>query len=660
MFHKILIANRGEIACRVIATAKKMGIQTVAVYSTEDANSLHVSMADSAFCVGGPKASESYLNIDAIIKVAKECNVEGIHPGYGFLSESSAFAKKCAQNNITFIGPSVLAMEAMASKQLAKQMLEKTNVPLTPGYHGGDQSDDRLLQEAKKIGFPVLLKAANGGGGKGMRAVENIKKFNDELASARREAMASFADDTMLIEKLIIEPRHIEVQILADNFGTTLHLFERDCSIQRRHQKIIEEAPASNLDAKLKENLAAAAIEVAKTIDYRGAGTIEFLVDSAKNFYFMEMNTRLQVEHPVTEMITGLDLVEQQLRIGANEKLRIKQQDIKSFGHAIECRIYAEDPGNNFMPSIGKITYLHQPKQKNLRIDTGITQNSVVSRYYDPMLAKIIAWGETREQALCRLSYALNNYKLSGIKNNVSFLQAVLKNQSFVENKITTNFLNQEQIVIPKPDLHAGAYYAASLDYLIMKKINLDPLNQETFAFQMHLNSHWNRNYLINGIQLNTKITPKSLYELEIEVTDPNGDNLSQIKATIQIDDSTNTLIFNNGLEVKSVSFQKNHTNTVFYTDNGSVEVEPFYWQAIKDGPTNLDNQLTAPMPGTIVAILKKAKDSIKIGDPLIVMEAMKMEHTIIAPSDGVISSVFYDIGSQVPEGATLVAMEKE
>src|SRR3990167_3484830 len=392
MLQKILIANRGEIACRIIKTAKKMGIKTVAVYSKADVNSLHVSQADQAFCIGESEAIKSYLDINKIVNIAKIAGADAVHPGYGFLSESAAFAEELKNNNIIFIGPSVDAMQAMASKQTAKQILEKTNVPLTPGFHGKEQSDDVLLKEAQKIGFPILIKAASGGGGKGMRSVTKLDDFAIALAGARREAKASFDDDTMLIEKLIAEPKHIEMQIIADNFGNVLHLFERDCSIQRRHQKIIEEAPAFGLPEKLKHNLAKAAVEVAKTINYRGAGTIEFLVDKQHNFYFMEMNTRLQVEHPVTEMITGLDLVELQILVASGEKLPLSQDQITEQGHAIECRLYAEDPTNNFMPSIGKISYLQSSdREEGIRIDTGIISGSEVSRYYDPMLAKIIA-----------------------------------------------------------------------------------------------------------------------------------------------------------------------------------------------------------------------------------------------------------------------------
>ncbi|SPX62117.1 acyl CoA carboxylase subunit alpha [Legionella feeleii] len=421
MFNKILIANRGEIACRVIKTARQMGIHTVAIYSTADKDSQHVSQADSAFCVGDATAKNSYLNIEAIIAAAKTSGAQAIHPGYGFLSENPLFAQACADAGIVFVGPSIAAMEAMASKQVAKQLLEKTGVPLTPGYHGSDQSDERLLQEARQIGFPVLLKAASGGGGKGMRAVYKEAEFSQALAGARREAMASFRDDTMLIEKLISNPRHVEVQIMADNYDQIVHLFERDCSIQRRHQKIIEEAPAPNLTATMRQGLAEAACEVARSIAYRGAGTVEFLVDGDNHFYFMEMNTRLQVEHPVTEMITGFDLVAWQLKIAANEPLPCPQETIAAHGHALECRIYAEDPQQGFLPSIGQLRFLHEPTGPGIRIDSGVSLHSHITMHYDPMIAKLITWGETREQALQRMRYALANYAVGGVKLTLLF-----------------------------------------------------------------------------------------------------------------------------------------------------------------------------------------------------------------------------------------------
>ena len=663
MFHKILIANRGEIACRVIKSAKEMGIQTVAIYSTVDANSLHVAMADEAYCVGTEKAADSYLQIENIIKVAKETQAQAIHPGYGFLSESPAFAKRCSEENIVFIGPSISAMQAMASKQLAKQLLEKTKVPLTPGYHGKDQAEAKLLSEAEKIGFPILLKAADGGGGKGMRIVNNADEFSSSLASAKRESMASFGSDTMLIEKLITAPRHIEVQILADNHGKVLHLFERDCSIQRRHQKIIEEAPASAIDEKFREKITSAAVEVAKAIEYQGAGTVEFLSDG-KDFYFMEMNTRLQVEHPVTEMITGLDLVAWQIRIAADQHLSVEQSDIKINGHAIECRIYAEDPENNFMPSIGKIRFLQQQISLHTRIDTGINSESEVSRYYDPMLAKVIAWGQDREQARARLASTLENYHLVGVKNNVNFLQSIIQHQAFINNKISTNFLNEEHVEFPKPNIIQASFLAACLDYIECQAA-FTPIINDAFAFQMHLDSHWLRKYLINEQRVQVKLTPISRGSVTLEIIETQEDNLevsnypTTVTVNTRIDQAAQQLIFNDQMSVQKFQFIRLNDKALIFTKQGNLEIQQDFSQGAIDNNTHADSQLTAPMPGTIVAILKKANDQIESGEPLIVMEAMKMEHTITAPRSGTISSIFYDIGSQVQEGATLVAMEE-
>ncbi|OGV35604.1 MAG: 3-methylcrotonyl-CoA carboxylase [Legionellales bacterium RIFCSPHIGHO2_12_FULL_35_11] len=656
MLQKILIANRGEIACRIIKTAKKMGIKTVAVYSKADVNSLHVSQADQAFCIGESEAIKSYLDINKIVNIAKIAGADAVHPGYGFLSESAAFAEELKNNNIIFIGPSVDAMQAMASKQTAKQILEKTNVPLTPGFHGKEQSDDVLLKEAQKIGFPILIKAASGGGGKGMRSVTKLDDFAIALAGARREAKASFDDDTMLIEKLIAEPKHIEMQIIADNFGNVLHLFERDCSIQRRHQKIIEEAPAFGLPEKLKHNLAKAAVEVAKTINYRGAGTIEFLVDKQHNFYFMEMNTRLQVEHPVTEMITGLDLVELQILVASGEKLPLSQDQITEQGHAIECRLYAEDPTNNFMPSIGKISYLQSSdREEGIRIDTGIISGSEVSRYYDPMLAKIIAHGQTREQARLRLLKFLENYRIAGVKNNLAFLHSILTNASYVENKITTHFLSDEQISPDDPNLVNIAFFAAAIDF-IYQYYNRDPVTQSANSFQLHINSHWIRKYLITGHEFIVAISPLSNNQLEIKLQNSGSDE--KIIANFYVNTQLEQLIVKTETCTQTIFFHKNTTATTIFNKLTAVEVLPCIHQSNLSN-NNANNQLTAPMPGTVVAILKKSKDEIKIGEPLIVLEAMKMEYTITAPSDGVISSIFCDIGSQVTEGATLVALEK-
>ncbi|MCP0914208.1 MULTISPECIES: acetyl/propionyl/methylcrotonyl-CoA carboxylase subunit alpha [Legionella] len=651
MFKKILIANRGEIACRIIKTARNMGIETVAVYSTADKNSLHVTLADEAFCIGEPAAIASYLNIEAIIAVATQAKVEAIHPGYGFLSENSDFVRACNKAGIIFIGPGEQAMEAMGSKQLAKQMLENTAVPLTPGYHGTRQDDEYLLAEAKRLGFPVLLKAAAGGGGKGMRAVFDETNFFDALAGARREATAGFADDTMLIEKLIRNPRHVEIQIMADNHGNIVHLFERDCSMQRRHQKIIEEAPAPNLSEALRQGLANAAITVARTIDYRGAGTVEFLVENNECFYFMEMNTRLQVEHPVTELITGLDLVEWQLRIAANEPLPCRQEEINLQGHAIECRIYAEDPAHGFLPSIGQIRLLKEPSSPGIRIDSGVIAGSMITRYYDPMIAKLIACGDNRHEALQRLQQALQHYHIGGVKTNIAFLQAITKHRQFTEAMLSTDFLERETIELPLGDNRLAIYLAASVDYLRIVPTDKTGLQADTFAWQMHLPSEWRWRYRIQDELYEVTISPKSLEQFVLKL---NNKTTRELQASW----CNGQLRLSDGKETWMVWLEELAPQMIFYLETGPITVDRFNWDTASADTSHSKAQLTAPMPGTIVAILKNKGDKIKAGERLIVLEAMKMEHTIQAPADGRVVEIFYDIGAQVNEGAELVAME--
>jgi len=649
MFNKILIANRGEIACRIIKTARTMGIHTVAIYSSVDKNNLHVQMADSAFYVGEAAAKDSYLNIDNIIAVAKQSGAQAIHPGYGFLSENPKFAKACEQAGIVFIGPSIAAMEAMASKQLAKQMLEQTEVPLTPGYHGTEQLESKLLTEAKRIGFPVLLKAANGGGGKGMRAVHSEEEFSGALAGAKRESMASFADDTMIIEKLVLNPRHVELQIMADNHGNVVHIFERDCSIQRRHQKIIEEAPAPDLSPTLRQNLATAACAVARSIKYRGAGTVEFLVEGTEKFYFMEMNTRLQVEHPVTEMITGLDLVAWQLKIAANEHLPLMQEQIHAKGHAIECRIYAEDPYNNFIPSIGQIEFLKEPTGNGLRIDTGIEAGSQITMYYDPMIAKLIAWGQDRGAALQRLEAALDHYFIGGVKTNIPFLQAICRNTHFQHAKLSTDFLTRETIDLRTPDKDLALMMTVAFDYLALVDSLDDPLLQDAFGWQMQKVNYWIWRYQDGDRIIDVEVIPLDKQQFNL--------TLHNDKQTISARLTGDELTIQTATASHKATVENKSQQLILYTESGRVVMGRFLWNHMQSQSPAHKGQLTAPMPATVVAILKKIGESVKAGDRLIVLEAMKMEHTIHAPQDGILADVFYAVGAQVNEGAELLAM---
>ena len=458
MFSKILIANRGEIACRVIKTAHKLGIATVAVYSDADADALHVTMADEAIYLGPSPSRESYLVAEKVIEAAKQTGAQAIHPGYGFLSENAEFCRLCKDNDITFIGPPVNAIEAMGSKSAAKTIMEKAQVPLVPGYHGDDQSEQVLKKAADDMGYPVLLKATAGGGGKGMRQVWSADKFSEELQAAKRESLSSFGDETMLVEKYLTQPRHVEIQVFCDNHDNAVYLFERDCSVQRRHQKVIEEAPAPGMSEELRAQMGEAAIKSAKAIGYQGAGTVEFLLDVDGSFYFMEMNTRLQVEHPVTEMITGEDLVEWQLRVASGEVLPKTQQQLTLKGHAFEPRIYAEDPENDFLPATGKLNFLNPPvENQHVRVDTGVRQGDDVSIYYDPMIAKLIVWDESREKALQRMAKALAEYRISGVTTNIDFLYNLATCQPFVEADLDTGFIEKHQALIFHQDSQAFA-----------------------------------------------------------------------------------------------------------------------------------------------------------------------------------------------------------
>ncbi|MDP6198557.1 MAG: acetyl-CoA carboxylase biotin carboxylase subunit, partial [Porticoccaceae bacterium] len=446
MFTKILIANRGEIACRIIKTARKMGIHTVAVYSEADRNALHVTMADESVYIGPAPSTESYLVIDNLIKAALDTGAEAIHPGYGFLSENADFCRQCQAHNIAFIGPPAEAIVAMGSKSAAKTIMQDAGVPLVPGYHGEDQSAKVIKQAADEMGYPVLLKAAAGGGGKGMRAVHNEAEFEQALVSAKREALNSFNDDIMLVEKYLLQPRHVEIQVFCDSHNNAVYLFERDCSVQRRHQKVIEEAPAPGMSEDLRQQMGEAAIKAAAAINYQGAGTVEFLLDSQGEFFFMEMNTRLQVEHPVTEMISGQDLVEWQLRVASGEPLPLTQEQLSINGHAFEARIYAEDPDQDFLPATGCLSLLSPPRENaHVRVDTGVVEGDEVSIYYDPMIAKLVVWDSDRDRALARLAQALSEYQVAGLTTNIGFLYNLATSEAFQNAEIDTGYIEQHK-----------------------------------------------------------------------------------------------------------------------------------------------------------------------------------------------------------------------
>ncbi|HAZ78418.1 MAG TPA: 3-methylcrotonyl-CoA carboxylase [Porticoccaceae bacterium] len=630
MFTKILIANRGEIACRIIKTVRQMGITTVAVYSDADRSALHVKMADEAVYIGAAPSNESYLVVNRIIQAATETGAQAVHPGYGFLSENADFCRQCAMHNITFIGPPVDAILAMGSKSAAKTIMANADVPLVPGYHGDDQSSAFLKSEAEKIGYPVLLKAAAGGGGKGMRAVHCAEEFEQALIAAKREALSSFNDDLMLVEKYLLKPRHVEIQVFCDSHQNAVYLFERDCSVQRRHQKVIEEAPAPGMTLELRQKMGAAAIKAARAINYEGAGTVEFLLDSRGDFFFMEMNTRLQVEHPVTEMISGQDLVTWQLIVAAGQSLPCSQEQLKINGHAFEARIYAEDPDNDFLPATGRLSLLQPPPEDSyIRVDTGVVQGDEVSIYYDPMIAKLIVWGTTRAKALTRLTEALSKYRIAGVTTNIGFLYNLATSQAFRDGDVDTGFIQHHHDEIfrqRQQDLNYAAPLAASA-FLNLRQDNAAKIAQQSNEpnSPWHLNNNWGR--------------PMSVIRMEIQ------QNECVLSAESHADLSNSTIVSkNNGFDL--------------FTPEGFFHCRQLYPDlGVNNDDVDRDN-LKAPMHGTLIALMVATGATVKKGDTLVIMEAMKMEHTVVAPSDGVVTEFYFQTGSLVEADAELLSFE--
>ncbi len=670
MFKRILIANRGEIACRVIATARRLGIETVAVFSDADADALHVALADHAVHLGPAPARESYLRGDLILAAAQATGAEAIHPGYGFLSENAGFAEACTDAGIVFIGPPASAIRAMGSKSEAKALMGKAGVPLTPGYHGADQDPARLQREADGIGYPVLIKASAGGGGKGMRLVERSEDFAEALASCQREASASFGDDTVLVERYVTRPRHIEMQVFADGHGNAVHLFERDCSIQRRHQKVVEEATAPGMPEDLRARMGAAAVAAARAVGYQGAGTVEFIAETRPDgtpgdFFFMEMNTRLQVEHPVTEMVTGQDLVEWQLRVAAGDPLPMEQAEIFSFGHAVEVRLYAEDPDGGFLPSIGTLTHLRFPEEtESVRIDTGVRQGDVISPHYDPMIAKLIAHGDDRDEAISRLLAALRGTEVAGIATNRDFLIRILSHPDFRAGALDTGFIPaREAVLLPGRG-------AADDDALIL--VALAVLAEEDAHVRAKAaaggdpHSPWAS---ATGWRLN------DAGRIDLHFQDSTG--LRRIAAyhkdgawRISIDEgsvrSATLLGCSNGQLTARIDGAHLSAGLAVHGDRWTLFlgtstriltcIDPL---ASATGSDQLEHALTAPMPGKVTAVFAAAGDSVRAGQSLMILEAMKMEHTIKAPADGVIAALPFAVGDQVPESAVLVTFEE-
>lgn len=672
MFTKILIANRGEIACRIIKTAKKMGILTVAVYSDADAESLHVHMADEAVYLGPSPSRESYLLVDKVIAAAKMTGAQAIHPGYGFLSENAEFCRQCHQMNITFIGPPVAAIEAMGSKSAAKNIMEKANVPLVPGYHGDDQSEEILKNSADEMGYPVLLKATAGGGGKGMRQVWNASEFSEGLVAAKREAKSSFGDDRMLVEKYLTQPRHVEIQVFCDNHQQAVYLFERDCSVQRRHQKIIEEAPAFSMSEELRAQMGESAIKSAQAIGYQGAGTVEFLLDVDGSFYFMEMNTRLQVEHPVTEMISGQDLVEWQLRVAAGEKLPKTQAELVLNGHAFEARIYAEDPNNDFLPATGKLEFLQTPiESEHVRIDTGVRQGDEVSVFYDPMIAKLIVWDETREKALQRLAKALSEYRINGVTTNIEFLYNLATCKPFVEADIDTGFIEKNNsLIFHKNSQTLENELPMAALYLVLSEAR----NAQHLAATTHDPfSPWNNTnaWRLNEAHNHQLVLAHNDIEYSVVVEQKRQGSDSYYLITLDgktfdcqgsLDNERLKVCINGYRSQVTVAYFDNKIS-VYCNRNGQNGVFNFTHVLPDFGDNSADDNhggLVAPMNGTIVSVLISAGDIVEKNQALVIMEAMKMEHTIRAPKEGTIEAVFFSEGEMVDGGTELLSFTSE
>jgi 3-methylcrotonyl-CoA carboxylase alpha subunit len=659
MFSKILIANRGEIACRIIRTARRMGIRTVAVYSDADRDAMHVALADEAFAIGPAPARSSYLDSEKIIAAARASGAEAIHPGYGFLSENAGFAEACAAAGLVFIGPSPQAIRAMGGKSEAKALMAEAGVPVVPGYHGEDQADRKLADEAESIGYPVLIKASAGGGGKGMRVVRKKREFAAELAGAKREALAAFGNDRMLIEKYLERPRHVEVQVFADGQGNCVSLFERDCSIQRRHQKVIEEAPAPGLPDTLRQRMYEAAVAAARVIDYRGAGTVEFLLDPSGDFYFMEMNTRLQVEHPVTEYITGLDLVEWQIRVAQGQPLPEDWNTLRINGHAIEARIYAEDPAHDFLPSIGTISHLVFPDgDAHLRIDSGIRAGDAITVHYDPMIAKLIVWDHDRPSAVRRLRLALEKLAICGVTSNADFLTRLAGLDAFGAADLDTGFISRNEAALFAPATTGENEIAlAALGLLLSRKNGPKP--------QADPYSPWNTTnaFRLNAPARETLHFVLDQQPLDVAVThEPDGFSLGIDERTIRAHGS----LSQDGT-LRATVDGRQRRGYFFANDNGhALFLDGEQYRVSQPDPVDIADSaihiggLEAPMPGVIRAILSKNGSTVSAGEALVVMEAMKMEHTIRAPAKGTVIAINCAEGDMVAAGAVLVDFEPE
>ncbi len=664
MFSKILIANRGEIACRVIKTARRMGIRTVAVYSEADANARHVRLADEAVLLGPAAARESYLVAEKILDAAKRTGAQAIHPGYGFLSENEEFAEACAAAGVVFIGPPASAIRAMGSKSAAKALMEKAAVPLTPGYHGDNQEPEFLKQQADAIGYPVLIKAAAGGGGKGMRLVDKGEDFIAALASCQREARSSFGNDQVLVEKYITRPRHIEIQVFGDSQGNCVYLFERDCSVQRRHQKVLEEAPAPGMTPERRRQMGEAAVAAAKAVGYVGAGTVEFIANQDGSFYFMEMNTRLQVEHPVTEMITGQDLVEWQLRVAAGEALPLRQEQLQIRGHALEARIYAEDAGKGFLPSTGRLLHLVPPAEGlNVRVDTGVEEGDEITPHYDPMIAKLIVWDEDREAALARMRQALADYRVVGVTTNIDFLSRLVSCPAFAGADLDTGLIERQQdFLFPdSPEVPRDVILTATVAELLREREQAaqqgqrsgdpwSPWNRRD-GWRMNIAARRTVSFRVGETQVDVGVAYAGedwQLTLRNDTLLARGRLLAHDRLAVELEDRR--------LMASVVAVgEKRHV----FLNSGTYVIERHDPLHLVEAGGAQGGGLTAPMPGKVVALLAQPGPVAK-GTPLLILEAMKMEHTITAPKQGNLKGFRYAVGEQVADGAELVDFAPE
>ncbi|XP_014608603.1 PREDICTED: methylcrotonoyl-CoA carboxylase subunit alpha, mitochondrial [Polistes canadensis] len=670
---KVLIANRGEIACRISRTAKRLGIKTVAVYSDVDRNAMHVNLADEAYCIGPAQSSQSYLRQDKIISVAKQAKCQAIHPGYGFLSENTEFAELCQKENVIFIGPPASAIRDMGIKNKSKKIMANAGVPVIEGYHGDDQSNETLLSEAKNIGFPLMIKAIRGGGGKGMRIVLNENGFLDALESARTESQKAFGDSAVLLEQYVEKPRHVEVQIFADKHGNAVYLFERDCSIQRRHQKVIEEAPAPGISPELRIELGETAVRAAKAVGYVGAGTVEFIMDPTNyNFHFMEMNTRLQVEHPVTEAITRLDLVEWQLKVAAGEILPLKQEEIHLHGHAFETRIYAESPRNGFLPGAGHLSYLRIPEtSETVRVETGVKENDDVLVHYDPMIAKLVVWGANRNEALRILRSKLSEYNVAGLDTNIEFIKDICSHPKFQNGKVHTGFIEENsKELFPDLRIPNGVLMQSVLALILYEEMNaltislktnnpFSPFATETgFRFNHILNRTLNFTVNDKNMEVSVKYVEPEIYSMRVNNIGPwrqvHGtmkkiNNVLQLNIEIDgVITKTKVTKLGNRLHLftNSQEWQLNIPNPKFVSElTKNIELHP--------------SAAISPMSGIIEKIFVKIGDKVQQGDALVVIVAMKMEHVIKASIDGIVEDVLFSVGDNVSKDNLLVKLSQ-